>query len=145
MGAYSFKKRFVPFVEDGSKTHTIRGKRKHPDKPGSTFHGFYAMRTKQCRKIIEAPVLRVEDIVIDPPCCEIWVAETKLNLDECDALAWRDGFRYPVDDTFLSHGPGGPVGGEFGMMLLFWAQENEAFTRWNGDIIHWDYSRRVKQ
>lgn len=28
MGLYNFKKQFVPFIEDGSKTHTIRATRR---------------------------------------------------------------------------------------------------------------------
>ena len=134
MGLYSFKKQFVPYVENGTKTHTIRGKRRHPDRPGSTFYGYYAVRSKHCRKLIEAPITRVEDTVIDPRCREIWIAETKLNADECDLFAFRDGFRLDVV----------PCGGEFEVMLAFWRKDNKAFTRWNGDTVHWDYDRRVK-
>ena len=56
MVAYGFKKYFVPQIEDGSKTHTIRGQRRrhaHVDEPIQLYQG---MRTKYCRKIIADPV-----------------------------------------------------------------------------------------
>lgn len=137
MGAYSFKQRFVPMVEDGSKTHTIRGKRRYPDRPGSTFHGFYGMRTKQCRKIMQAPIPRVEDIVIEPKIRLIWIAETRLTDDEADLFAWRDGFR--PDDIYAW--PPETVVSPLELMMRFWrlTHGERYFT---GDVIHWDYSRR---
>jgi hypothetical protein len=65
MPAYSFQKQFVPRIESGDKTHTIRGKRKNRPRPGQTFYGYYAMRTKQCRKLIQSVITRVQDIVIE--------------------------------------------------------------------------------
>jgi hypothetical protein len=124
MAAYSFKKQFIPYILDGSKTHTIRGKRKHPDKPGATFYGYYGMRTKQCRKLIEAPVLRLEDIRMER--ARIWIDSEELDRAEKNTLAWRDGFRE----------------GLFDQMLSFWIA-NHGTTDFHGDLIHWDYSKRV--
>jgi hypothetical protein len=94
MPAYSFQKQFVPFVESGEKTHTIRGKRKYPPKPGQPFYGYYAMRTKQCRKLIESKITRVG---------EIWILEHERRIE------YRDGnhfiFDYPkitIDGEFLA-------------------------------------------
>ncbi len=44
MGLYNFKARFVPFVLDGSKTHTIRAKRRYPAKPGDTLYLYTGLR-----------------------------------------------------------------------------------------------------
>lgn len=55
MVAYNFQKPFIEAIERGDKTHTIRkpGKRAHAQ-PGQTLQLYYAQRTKQCRKIMDA-------------------------------------------------------------------------------------------
>lgn len=111
--AYSFQKQFVPFVESGAKTHTIRGKRKHRPKPGQPFYGYYAMRTKQCRKIIQSVIMKVEDIEIHQ--WTVRVNHEILFSDECEQLAKRDGFS------------------NFKEMMKFWKGRLPFF----GHIIHW--------
>jgi hypothetical protein len=129
MPAYSFQKQFVPFVESGDKTHTIRGKRKNRPKPGQTFYGYYAMRTKQCRKLIHSTITRVQDITIEliqGDCHErnyhrITVEGEVLAPDEMEALARRDGFA------------------NLSAMMQFWPSARLPFE---GDIIHWSFDRR---
>lgn len=136
MGAYSFKRQFVPFVRNGSKRHTIRGKRRHPDKPGSTFFGYYGMRTKHCEKLIKAPVIRLEDIGIYR--AQVWINGEELSLSEKDSLAWRDGFRHQnLPGSLECTG----AGGCFDLMLQFWVAEHGDID-FHGDVIHWDYERR---
>jgi hypothetical protein len=123
----------VPFVESGAKTHTIRGKRKNRPKPGQTFYGYYAMRTKQCRKVIQSTITRVQDITIeelerrveyrngehtffDYP--KITIDGEALAGDEMETLARRDGFV----DLFA--------------MMRFWPVERRPFE---GDLIHWKF------
>jgi hypothetical protein len=126
MPAYSFQKQFVPFVESGAKTHTIRGKRQNRPKPGQTFYGYYAMRTKQCRKVIQSTITRVQDITIELVKAgprernhhRITVDGEVLAADEMQALAVRDGFA----DLFA--------------MMRFWPVERLPFS---GDIIHWKF------
>jgi hypothetical protein len=139
MGAYNFQQRFTEFVLDGSKQHTIRGKRKHPDKPGSTFYGFTGMRTKNCVKLIEAPVVKVEEIVFKR--ARVWIAGEELQADEKDAFAWRDGFRF--DNTAGRIELTGS-GGCFDLMLQFWVDTRKT-TEFEGDLIHWDWARRVHE
>jgi hypothetical protein len=134
MPAYSFQLQFCEPVETGRKTHTIRGKRKHRPKPGQTFYGYYAMRTKQCRKLVQSPITRVQDIVIEDsgrrfqqvmPIVRdmrvfgiyprMIVDGEVLADDEMDCLAVRDGFRSLWD------------------MMAFW----DGRLPFNGDIIHW--------
>lgn len=58
MPAFSFKARFCEYVKDGSKPGTIRGVRNHAPRAGQLAHLFYAMRTKQCTKLVEpSPVI----------------------------------------------------------------------------------------
>lgn len=134
MPAYSFQKRFIPpILETKSKTHTIRGKRKNRPKTGQTFFGYYAMRTKQCRKLFESPITRVQDIRIEQGkrICDIEAREgfqvywnvPKITIDgevlardEAETLARRDGFRDLLE------------------MTDFWPPERLPFE---GDIIHW--------
>lgn len=118
MPAYSFQKQFVNPVETGAKTHTIRGKRKNRPKPGQTFYGYYAMRTKQCRKIIQSTITRVQDITIWENHLHIifvTVDDVVLCEDECEHLAVRDGFK------------------DFAEMMSFW----DGRRPFEGDIIHW--------
>jgi hypothetical protein len=124
MPAYSFQKQFVPFVESGEKTHTIRGKRKNRPKPGQTFYGYYAMRTKQCRKLIQSTITRVQDIeiILGPFGMEITIDDERLSPDEIVALARRDGF-----DSASS-------------MEKFW---NGRYP-FSGDLIHWSFDRRQR-
>lgn len=123
MPAYSFKERFVPWVMDGSKPGTIRAFRKYPVKVGQLAHLFYGMRTKFCKKLVEpSPVIGTvvsiyvgacKDVAIintpwiDETTCEAVCRFTKqkqinelfkgkvkwLTAEECDELAWQDGFR----------------------------------------------------
>lgn len=135
MPAYSFQKQFVSPIERGDKTHTIRGKRKNRPAPGHVFYGYYGMRTKQCRKIIQSVITRVQDIMIEQGerVCDTEVRKAEgLNVywnipkitidgevlarDEAEALAVRDGFRDLLD------------------MSDFWPPERLPFY---GDIIHW--------
>lgn len=135
MPAFSFQKQFVPAVESGEKTHTIRGKRKNRPKPGQPFYGYYGMRTKQCRKLIESVITRVQDITIEHGerieernarggmvvywnVPVITIDGEKLALDEAEALARRDGFSDLLE------------------MSDFWPPARLPFS---GDIIHWKF------
>lgn len=66
MPAYSFKERFVPWVLDGTKPHTIRDRRKHPARVGDPLYLYYGMRTKWCRKLREEKCLKTGSIFIHP-------------------------------------------------------------------------------
>lgn len=122
MGLYNFQERFVPKILSGEKRHTIRAKRKHPDKPGNPFHGYVGLRTKQAEKIASGTVTKVEDIrIIEMPGetehdrVRIIVQGLGLEMDECEVLARADGF-----DSFAD-------------MRKFW----NGRLPFSGDIIHW--------
>lgn len=92
MGLYNFKKRFAPFVLDGTKRHTIRAKRKHPDKPGDTVHLYSGLRTKAARLLGRSLCVKVEDIriTIDR---QVYVDGILLSDSEKNVLAFCNGFR----------------------------------------------------
>lgn len=120
MPAYSFQKQFVPAVESGEKTHTIRSKRKARPKAGQRFVGYYAMRTKQCRKLIDSTITKVRDIRIIESSLHVrfvTVDDVTLCEDECEQLAVRDGFK------------------DFATMMTFW----DGRTPFDGDLIHWKF------
>lgn len=128
MPAFSFKKQFVPFVESGEKTHTIRAKRKNRPRPGQAFYAYYGMRTKQCRKLLQSTITRVQDIRISDhemvggdftalrglPL--VTVDGIELDRSELEQLAKRDGFRDAAH---------------------FWNFWSDGDLPFRGDIIHW--------
>lgn len=154
MPAYSFRERFVPFVIDGSKPHTIRSRRpKGAAKKGDTLYLYYGMRTKHCTKLREetctkAPTIiidredifildrRLEDheiqlvgdeLIVDVLAIEMHAA--KLTPLERNILAWHDGFR--PDGTSLKSPEGC-----YDLMMRFWKQTHE--LPFVGHIIYWD-------
>lgn len=131
MPAYSFQKQFCPAIERGDKTHTIRGKRKARPRVGQRFVGYYAQRTKQCRKLVESEITRVQDIrieedhlysdyVVGEHVARVWpritIDGSVLADDEMEALARSDGFDSLMD------------------MMEFWPRQVLPFF---GDMIHW--------
>lgn len=91
-----FKRRFEPMVMDGSKTHTMRAKRKIRPRVGETCHCYVDPRQKSMRVLGRWPCVRVEDVLIyerGDGTLNMFVEGVELTLDEKNAFAWRDGFR----------------------------------------------------
>lgn len=149
-----FKRRFAPHVEDGSKTHTIRSKRKVRPKVGETCHCYVDPRQKSMRLLGRFECVRVQDIEIGalPRSREIACSDgrhykgyisidgVRLSLDECDQFAWRDGFR-PEGTTYERPGKA------FAMMFAYWTEERTRNGKhdplpFHGDVIHWRYTGR---
>jgi hypothetical protein len=138
-----FKRQFAPFVEDHSKTHTIRGIRKIPPRVGEICHCYVDPRQKTMRLLGRWPCVRIEEIVIEG----IWLkhgdvfrgsihlAGNRLDENERDLLAWRDGFRHES----LNEREGLGYGGCFTLMMEFW-RERLPFV---GQIIHWNPETRI--
>jgi hypothetical protein len=127
-----FKRRFAPFVEDGSKTHTIRGERKITPKVGEICHCYVDPRQKSMRLLGRWPCVKVEEVyinstIISPAATkiDIWVDAVPLSWDEKNELAWRDGFRDASG------------GREFALvrMMEFW----KGRLPFVGHLIHWEY------
>ncbi len=122
MPAYSFDKRFVPAVESGEKDQTIRRKRKRRPRPGQRFVGYYAMRTKHCRKLVDSTITAVADILLYVDLdgvVQANVAGAILSADEREVLAKRDGFA------------------GWRSMVKYW----EGLYPFEGDLIRWKVAR----
>lgn len=145
-----FKDQFCPFIEDGSKQHTIRGGRRW--KAGMRADLYQRPRQRGMRLMFRALVIRVEEIRIEDyqayqsgptplggnhcsnyplrgPNGEallIWINRELLAADEAEAFLRRDGFRDPA--LMASY-----------QALLFW-DDKLPFT---GQLIHWDYGNRT--
>lgn len=108
-----FKDRFVPYVLDGSKTHTIRGGERWS--VGMRADLFKNVRQKNMKLIFRANVMKVEAIRI---VCDlesrpdgwpsaklaplsaktnIYIEESRLDESERNLFAWRDGFRWRTE------------------------------------------------
>jgi hypothetical protein len=124
-----FKRRFAEFVEEGSKTHTIRAIRKRPPRVGEMCHCYVDPRQKTMRLLGRWRCVKVERIEIDA--CqeyhwtdvEVTIDGVQLSRDECNSLAWRDGFRGRGRDQAFSE------------MVDFW----NGRLPFVGNVIHWKY------
>ncbi|MCF1485062.1 ASCH domain-containing protein [Agrobacterium vitis] len=99
MVAYGFKKFFAAQIEDGTKTHTIRGHRRRHAHIGEPVQLFQGLRTQHCRKIIDDPIcIAVLPIVImssdliDAGIAYIAINGQPLHRDEIEPFAASDGF-----------------------------------------------------
>src|ERR1700761_1343950 len=115
MGLYNFKAQFVPHILDGSKTHTIRAMRAHPDKPGNTLHLYTGLRQKGARLLMRATCTKVESIKIEALFGRMVVDGQLLDDSEQEQLAKRDGFKNHHE------------------MMQFWDRR----LPFEGQIIHW--------
>lgn len=127
-----FRVEFEPYVKDGSKPHTIRARRKIRPRVGETCHCYVGLRTKGARLLGRWECVKVEEIRIrwtgragNTP--RVAVAGKRLNVRECNALAWRDGFRSRGREF------------AFAEMMKFFAGR----LPFVGDLIHWRYTREV--
>jgi hypothetical protein len=122
-----FQRRFAAYVEEGSKTHTIRALRLRPPRVGEICHCYEDPRQKSMRLLGRFPCVKVETIVIWESTSgpAVKVDGVQLAGDECNALAWRDGFR---DQGHAN---------AFRSMMQFWAGR----LPFHGQIIHWRYTK----
>lgn len=122
MVAFNFQERFTDDVEDGIKTNTIR--RSARCKPGDRLQLYTGMRTKKCRKLMDATCTAVKPIRIDHMGIILdgkrlpagWARRDDHEDHDCD-FAKADGF-----DDFME------------MAEWFHAQYTLPF---NGFVIYW--------
>ncbi len=156
MPAYSFKERFVPFVVNGSKPHTIRSIRKNRAKKGDTLYLYFGLRTKYVRKLREevcnnAISINIdeifgivlydhllskqeEEIALINPTDHRLGATKILSSIERDQLAWYDGFRPDGSSESQPYG-------SYNLMLRFWRQTHA--LPFVGDIIYWQPNKAL--
>ncbi len=128
-----FKDQFLPFVEDGSKTHTIRAGERW--KVGMRADLYARPRQKGMRLLFRAPVVRVEPISITlehffnsvgnhwHPA--IVINGCLLDAGETEAFLRRDGFRDGSRSAIEQ-------------AAAFWRQS----LPFHGQLIHWDFDER---
>lgn len=141
MGLYNFQSRFVPFILDGRKTHTIRAIRAYPDKVGNILHLYTGLRQrgpimqklrsgkvvreKMARLLMRVPCVKVEEIEIrdgafgDENHASISIDGIRLDRSEREALARRDGFA------------------DMEQMIQFWRGR----LPFKGHVIHWRFQK----
>jgi hypothetical protein len=131
MALLGFQARFVPLIERGDKTHTIRGPRADIH-VGTRLDLYAAPRTKNMRLIFRAPCVAIEPIEIlpDDPRREVYSARVRikdcwLDPSEMDAFAKRDGFP------------------DFQMMRRFWLVHRT--LPFDGFVFHWDFAKRTAE
>jgi len=95
-----FKRRFAPYVEDGSKTHTIRatangaaGRRDLPLLCRSQAEDMRLPRQMAVRAVEEITVSGGWESRSGEFFGDMHINGVRLDHDERNALAWRDGFR----------------------------------------------------
>jgi hypothetical protein len=116
MGLYNFKPRFRQPILEGKKRHTIRARRRHPDKPGNTMHLYTGLRTCNAELIARVQCTWVSEIRIGLAGA-ITVDGRSLSRPEREILARHDGFESLVD------------------MILFWRDGRR--LPFEGQIFGW--------
>lgn len=129
MVAYTFKRRFIAPILDGTKIHTLRnvGRRRHA-KPGSKLQLYYGLRSPGAFIIAERTCIRVPSITIrfgKHPTVEVSDLPHFLQgPKELDGFARYDGFENWPD------------------LEDFWAHEHKEIYReakvWSGYLIGWE-------
>jgi len=142
------RRRFEPFVLDGSKTHTIRNKRKAPRRrpePGDLCNVYGDSRQKTMHLLGRWPCTRVEDIRIEahfgpwriPLSVDIWIDGEQLSMSEVNRLCWVDGFRASDEENAWFD------------FAEYWGKSSRipktaGCLGFTGDLIHWDYAHPVQ-
>lgn len=134
-----FNPKFVPYVRNGTKRHTIRdGWRWHAGMRGDLYEN---VRQKNQTLIFRSIITLVEPIEIfihkgSRLIEEISIGGDKLDADEMEAFAYADGFR----DGY------GFAGNRYlREMSWFWLNvKRSGAGRKHSQLIHWDYERRFR-
>jgi hypothetical protein len=92
MVAYSFQPQFVPKLQAGEKSQTIRavGRKRHA-RPGEMVQIYTGMRTKHCQKLFQSECLSTSAVLIFPD-RTVQVDDRTLDEQEKADLAVADGF-----------------------------------------------------
>lgn len=131
-----FKRQFAPFVENGTKTHTLRGVRKIAPHVGETCHCYVDPRQKTMRLLGRFPCVKVDPVTLDfEPVgvayrLRVTIADQTLSFDEAVEFARRDGFR--GEDPLAE-------------MARFWISTSRLTDHlesrpWHGTVIHWKFT-----
>lgn len=111
MPAYNFKDRFVPLIQAGLKTTTIRQRRKQRlTRVGDQLFLFNRMRSNRCRLIKDTECVKLTPIKIHTgPARAVWLDGKRLSFGEQHVLALCDGFGSAMEFFLFfkeNYGPG---------------------------------------
>lgn len=135
-----FMSRFVPYVEDGSKTHSVREYMKKGERRAGEICNCYANpRQKNMRLLGRWPCVKVEPIMLGfQPfgagyVLRVTIGEHTLSVGEANSFAWRDGFRdqdMPIGTAALD---------EMARYWIAWGRLADSVhaAPWHGELIHW--------
>jgi hypothetical protein len=143
-----FKPRFVPFVRDGSKQHTLRDIRKGDRQivVGDRLDLYENVRQKNQTLIGRHLCTRVQVARF------YWISGkhvmtidgVALSRDEADGFAWSDGFRHPRPnegkDTARIYTT--DTVGCFALMIQYWIDEGKELP-FEKQLLHWKYADRL--
>jgi hypothetical protein len=116
MGLYNFHALFVDHILSGSRRHTIRLRRKHPDKPGSTLHLYTGLGHPGARLLARVRCTNVWPISISA-LGEVRIDGRTLDPGEREYLARADGFdNWPSMFAYWRDSKQLPFDGQ----ILFW-------------------------
>lgn len=131
MVAYSFSPQFREAVATLAKRQTVRAHRKRHARPGEALQLYTAMRTKQCRKLVDVDPIctRVRPIKILTTAnpllgCVITLDGEVLSAPEAEAFARSDGF-VPAANKPAARA-----------MAAFWIERHGA-SLFSGVVIEW--------
>jgi len=93
MPLFNFQKQFAADVESGRKRQTIRARRKIRPQVGQTAFLYTGTRTKACRKLGEAKIRVVADVMIFAQGVVIGTTITIVRQADQDQFARADGFK----------------------------------------------------
>ena len=133
MGLYNFMPQFEGDILADKKRHTIRARRKYPDRPGSLLHLYVGLRRPGARLLKRRRCTRVEDVEISVKRgraggvrLDISIGGVRCSDRKIKALARADGFA-SVDK-----------------MAYFWIRRHSAhITPFRGDLIHWESNEQA--
>jgi hypothetical protein len=136
-----FKRRFAPFVWEGTKRHTIRAERKDkPIRPGDRLDCYVDPRQRTMALLGRWECTKIEDIrivanrlAVHVPLL-IWVEGTMLDPLEAELLLWKDGFRDQGGETFTA---------TF-QAAHFWEDRLSDGKHWRGLLQHWRFHEETR-
>jgi len=133
MVAYSFMAQFAEPIVTLQKLQTVRGNRKRHARPGEPMQLYTAMRTRQCRKLLNVdPICRdVRDIMIGLNSRHPLLIEAI----SIDGMALDDS---EIEDFAVADGFGGALAEGFARRRMgeFWVRHHE-WNRFQGVVLRW--------
>ncbi len=137
----NFKPQFRPFIENGTKRHTIRGNRKDGQLPhvGEVLHLYTGLRQPGAQLIGRWPCTGTQPIIIMPlgeSNLQVALEGIVLSLEETALFLWRDGFREYLGIK-ISEGNTMSIAAA----RAFWNEPLSIKPMFAGHVYHWAFDQ----